>query len=161
MVIKLLVGFCLIFLIIYSKLIPKFNVLVFIAEKGPECFSENKDAIMDCMNSTFSGYVPTETPTLASLPNFILGEKECADMTKLEHCIVNELETCEESTPANLVESLFKFVKNETPCVNFTKTASPKTDHHIKPNSGQANKFSMNILMGTFMMVLLVKMIAH
>ena len=136
-------------------------LLVFIAEKGPECFSDKKDAIMECMNSTFSGYVPTETPTLASLPNFILGEKECADMTILEHCIVKELENCEESTPANLVESLFKFVKNETPCVNFTSKAVPKSNMQIKPNAGQANTFSMHILIGTFVMTMLVKVIAH
>ena len=41
-------------------------------------------------------------------------------MTILQQCIVNELEKCEESTPANLVESMFKFIRNETPCVNFT-----------------------------------------
>lgn len=160
MEIKLLVGF--IFLLIFTLSLNSLKIiLVFIAEKGPECFSEKKDAIMECMNSTFSGYVPTETPTLASLPNFVLGEKECADMKKLETCIVTELENCEESTPANLVESLFKFVKNETPCVNMTKTAPPKHDQHIKANSGQTNKFSINILVGTFMMALFVKVVAH
>lgn len=41
-------------------------------------------------------------------------------MNKLQHCIVNELEACEESTPANLVESMFKFIRNETPCSNMT-----------------------------------------
>lgn len=41
-------------------------------------------------------------------------------MTKLQLCIIKELETCEESTPANLVEAAFKFIRNETPCVNFT-----------------------------------------
>lgn len=44
----------------------------------------------------------------------------CSDMNTLQTCIVKELETCEESTPANLVESMFKFVRNETPCVNMT-----------------------------------------
>lgn len=41
-------------------------------------------------------------------------------MNKLQNCIVAELEYCEESTPANLVESMFKFIRNETPCVNVT-----------------------------------------
>lgn len=41
-------------------------------------------------------------------------------MNKLQNCLVNELEFCEESTPANLVESMFKFIRNETPCVNVT-----------------------------------------
>lgn len=41
-------------------------------------------------------------------------------MGNLQNCIVEALEVCEESTPANLVESLFKFVRNETPCANIT-----------------------------------------
>lgn len=41
-------------------------------------------------------------------------------MTKLQNCVVNELESCAESTPANLVDAMFKFVRNETPCVNMT-----------------------------------------
>lgn len=43
-----------------------------------------------------------------------------SDMDKLQNCVVHSLEKCDESTPANLVESMFKFVRNETPCVNFT-----------------------------------------
>lgn len=43
-----------------------------------------------------------------------------SDMNALQRCVVKELETCEESTPANLVESMFKFVRNETPCANMT-----------------------------------------
>lgn len=43
-----------------------------------------------------------------------------SDMNTLQHCVVGELESCEESTPANLVEAMFKFVRNETPCVNMT-----------------------------------------
>lgn len=45
-----------------------------------------------------------------------------SEMDDLQHCIVKHLETCEESTPANLVESAFKFIRNETPCKNFTST---------------------------------------
>lgn len=41
-------------------------------------------------------------------------------MDKLQQCVVKSLEKCDESTPANLVESMFKFVRNETPCVNIT-----------------------------------------
>lgn len=43
-----------------------------------------------------------------------------SDMNILQTCVVNELEKCEESTPANLVESMFRFVRNETPCANMT-----------------------------------------
>lgn len=46
-------------------------------------------------------------------------------MNNLQNCIVGELEVCEESTPANLVESMFKFIRNETPCVNVTVVSFP------------------------------------
>ncbi|KAJ6644216.1 27 kDa hemolymph protein, partial [Pseudolycoriella hygida] len=98
------------------------QIALFIAERGPECFNDKKDAITKCVNATMSGYIPSETPTIDSLPQLIMGEKQCADMNTLQHCIVKELESCEESTPANLVESLFKFVRNETPCANMTAT---------------------------------------
>ena len=118
---------------------------MFIAKKGPECFNDKKDAIMKCMIPTFIGYIPTKTSNSTSLPNFILGEKECADMKILEHCIVKEMRYCNESAPADFVESLLKYVKKDTPC----------------NNAGQANTFSMHILIGIFLMTMLVKVIAH
>lgn len=54
-----------------------------------------------------------------------------SDMDTLQVCVVQSLEKCEESTPANLVESMFKFVRNETPCVNFT-SVSFDFDHFPK-----------------------------
>lgn len=59
-------------------------------------------------------------------------------MTKLQKCVVRVLEDCEESTPANLVDAMFRFVRNKTPCANMTTTAgklgSDVDDHD--PNSG-------------------------
>lgn len=40
-------------------------------------------------------------------------------MSSLQQCVVKELEKCEESTPANLVDAMFKFIRNETPCVHL------------------------------------------
>lgn len=47
-----------------------------------------------------------------------------SDMSKLQVCVVDVLEGCEESTPANLVDAMFKFVRNKTPCANMTSTVS-------------------------------------
>lgn len=44
-------------------------------------------------------------------------------MDLLQICVVKSLEKCQESTPANLVESMFKFVRKETPCVNMTSVS--------------------------------------
>lgn len=98
------------------------QIALFIAEKGPECFAEQKDGLIDCFNATFRKYVPEKVqiedsdalPT--SLPQLVLGDEQCTDMDNLQTCVVNKLEGCEESTPANLVDAMFKFVRNETVC---------------------------------------------
>lgn len=43
-----------------------------------------------------------------------------SELSSLQRCVVKELERCEESTPANLVDAMFKFIRNETPCVHLT-----------------------------------------
>lgn len=37
-------------------------------------------------------------------------------MHRLQACVVKELENCADPTPANLVDSIFNFVKKVTPC---------------------------------------------
>lgn len=59
-----------------------------------------------------------------------------SEMTKLQMCIVKSLEKCSESTPANLVESMFKFVRNETPCVNITVKSTTKSGASSLASSG-------------------------
>lgn len=46
-----------------------------------------------------------------------------SDMNTLKRCVVESLERCEESTPANLVDALFKYVRNATPCANLRSTS--------------------------------------
>ncbi|CAO1433833.1 unnamed protein product [Diamesa hyperborea] len=131
------------------------QIALFIAENGPECFSNKSVAIQNCMNETFKGYVQAEMPTIDNLPNLVLGEKECMDMDKLQICIVEVLEKCSESTPANLVESLFKFVRKETPCNNFTSIATAREQK--SGNASDMNKLSINVLIGTWLMALMAK----
>jgi hypothetical protein len=40
-------------------------------------------------------------------------------MTDLQKCVVKALETCTEPTPANIVDSMFNFVRKMTPCAKF------------------------------------------
>jgi len=37
-------------------------------------------------------------------------------MDDLQKCVVKALETCSEPTPANIVDSMFNFVRKMTPC---------------------------------------------
>lgn len=131
---------------------------MFIAEKGPECFESKKEVIQECLNSTFLGYISTETLSLATLPKLVFGEKECADVDSLEHCIAKELKKCSESTPLNLVESLFKYVRTESPCANFTSKPVQKTKTvKVEPNFGQSNRFSVEVLVGAFVFAMIYK----
>jgi hypothetical protein len=124
------------------------QIALFIAEKGPECLQEKKDIIMDCINSTFRGYVPDEAPkTIDELPVWSFGEKECNDLETLKQCVVKELEKCEESTPANLVDAMFRFVRNKTPCVNFTQQA--QRSHNEETAAAATHLASFFLLMST------------
>ena len=132
---------------------------MFIAEKGPECFASKKEAIQECLNSTFLGYISTETLSLATLPKLVIGEKECADVDALEHCIAKELKTCAETTPLNLVESLFKYIRTESPCANFTAKPVQKTKTvKVESNFGQTNRFSVEVLVTTFLIVMIFEL---
>ena len=40
-------------------------------------------------------------------------------MSKLQTCVVKELEKCSDPTPANIVDSIFNFIRRVTPCQNL------------------------------------------
>lgn len=122
---------------------------MFIAEEGPECFSSKQDALQSCFEATMGKYTNGELPTLENLPSLVIKEENCRDMDKLEECVVKELETCKESTPANLVEALFRFVRKETPCNKIAKT---------NKNSGDKTRLSFSVLTGTWLMALFAKL---
>ena len=94
------------------------QIALFVAEEGPECFEANKEAITHCANNSFSEYVPKDgsVPDLFNLPDFVVKPEQCIDLLKFETCTIHHLEQCQEITPANVAESVFKFIKNETNC---------------------------------------------
>ncbi|KAG8247844.1 Interferon- developmental regulator 1 [Homalodisca vitripennis] len=54
------------------------HIALFIAEGGPECLMSNEEKIQECLNSTFSHYIPQEaTDNQNDLPQFRLGQTEC------------------------------------------------------------------------------------
>lgn len=53
-------------------------IIVFISEKGPECFQDKQNDIVKCVNTTFKGYLPEEAPkSIDDVPILTFGEKEC------------------------------------------------------------------------------------
>jgi len=105
------------------------RIALFISAGGPECFQERQQAIQDCANRTYGGYIPKTDPTsgligLDNLPSLTFGIRECRDMTVLQACVVAELEKCTDPTPANVVDSIFNFIKRVTPCENVLNAQS-------------------------------------
>ena len=53
-------------------------------------------------------------------------------MDDLQKCVVKALETCSEPTPANIVDSMFNFVRKMTPCAklkyNITRNGAVEPD---------------------------------
>ncbi|XP_065093033.1 27 kDa hemolymph protein-like [Ochlerotatus camptorhynchus] len=132
------------------------QIALFIAEEGPECFEEQKQPLIDCFNSTMRGYLDEPSPQASEgIPKLVMGKKQCDDMDNLRDCFVRVLEDCKESTPANLVESLFKFVRRETPCANFT---TPETSRR---NSGDVNRASFHVILATWLLALIAKFIVQ
>lgn len=48
-------------------------------------------------------------------------------MSELQVCVVAELGKCGEPTPANIIESLFEFVRRSTPCSQFKSAQVQKS----------------------------------
>lgn len=99
------------------------QIALFIAEEGPECLESQNYNIQQCFNSTFSTYFNSadlqDNNKIKTIPKLVVGKEQCEDFRKLESCIVRHLEHCSKITPANLIESMFNFIRNETLCRNY------------------------------------------
>ncbi|EDX00866.2 LOW QUALITY PROTEIN: uncharacterized protein Dyak_GE16663 [Drosophila yakuba] len=94
------------------------QIALFHAEQGPECLEANKEAISNCLNQSFHQYIPKDgqVPDLMSRPELLFSPTHCVDLQRFEACVVHHLEQCTQITTANIVQSVFRFVKNETDC---------------------------------------------
>ncbi|KAH8386403.1 hypothetical protein KR093_000335, partial [Drosophila rubida] len=101
------------------------QIALFIAEEGPECIDSQRDNIQQCVNSTFSTIINNSDSLrepnnkIKKLPKWVVGQTQCADIRNLELCVVRHLEHCTKITPANLIESMFNFIRNETVCRKY------------------------------------------
>ncbi|TDG39443.1 hypothetical protein AWZ03_014134 [Drosophila navojoa] len=94
------------------------QIALFVAEQGPECLEANRESISNCLNRSFHQYIPKDgqVPDLMSRPELLFSPTHCVDLQSFEACVLHHLEQCAEITPANIVQSIFRFVKNETDC---------------------------------------------
>ncbi|XP_011501440.1 PREDICTED: 27 kDa hemolymph protein-like [Ceratosolen solmsi marchali] len=102
------------------------RIALFIAAKGPECFQNKAKVITECANATSGSYsskIPINPANglaalseIKNIPSLIFDNKTCRNMDKLQTCVVTALEGCDDPTPANLLDSIFNYIKKVTPC---------------------------------------------
>uniref|UniRef100_A0A1B0A1U3 Uncharacterized protein n=1 Tax=Glossina pallidipes TaxID=7398 RepID=A0A1B0A1U3_GLOPL len=134
------------------------HLALFVAEDGPECFEANKEAIMHCANTSFSEFLSNTTtiPDLYNLPDLVLQPEHCLDLQRFETCTIHHLEQCQEYTPANVAESVFRFIKNETSCKEWmqsetTQRSILKNTKSSAPSQGICNLlYIFTISLGLF-----------
>ncbi|XP_047526551.1 27 kDa hemolymph protein-like isoform X1 [Vanessa atalanta] len=140
------------------------RIALFIAENGPECFNEKKAELEMCANHTLGSefhYDQNKFP-IDNIPEIKFGEDECDKFAELQICVVSALETCSTPTSANIVESLFKFVRKSTPCKELPEKADGNSskrngDTTLNNKSNSANSLTFkSITMGMIVLALLV-----
>uniref|UniRef100_A0A2A4J1E9 27 kDa hemolymph protein n=1 Tax=Heliothis virescens TaxID=7102 RepID=A0A2A4J1E9_HELVI len=86
------------------------RIALFIAEGGPQCFQSKANEIRACADNIRQGFSSIEEAKALTLA------QKCGKFDELSTCVVNKLEGCETPTPANMAESLFRFVRKGSPC---------------------------------------------
>ncbi|KAK9892882.1 hypothetical protein WA026_022562 [Henosepilachna vigintioctopunctata] len=109
------------------------RIAMFVAEGGIDCIKSQKDAIQQCLNTTFGSRVPADmSPN--SFPVLQFNGEDCSDFSKFRTCIAEALGNCEETTPANLMDALFKYLKKILPCSESADSNSLKADGNSSPS---------------------------
>ncbi|CAH1155992.1 unnamed protein product [Phaedon cochleariae] len=126
------------------------RLAMFVAEGGVECVKERKDEVQRCFNETLGSRIPnSDELSITSLPTFMFTQRDCDDFDKVRTCINTELEKCKESTPANIVDAFFKFLKKQMPCEKTTpsdeKIASLGKSEKRKTSTSSSSTFSVTL----------------
>nr|CAH7742636.1 unnamed protein product [Callosobruchus chinensis] len=100
------------------------RLAMFVAEGGIECMDEQRQGVQDCLNKTLGARLP-DTDEL--------------DFDTVRTCINAELEKCKDSTPANIVDAFFKFLKKQMPCSVGSTADSAKEAASTQEMTSAAN----------------------
>ncbi|KAF7282127.1 hypothetical protein GWI33_003138 [Rhynchophorus ferrugineus] len=127
------------------------RLAMFVAEGGVECVQEQQNGITECLNSTFGEKVSDIDDLSAStLPIFAFTSESCEDFDKLRLCVNDVLEKCKDTTPANIVDAFFKFLKKQMPC----ETPALR----VAADTASSSSRIFNSALGTFFILSLIKL---
>jgi hypothetical protein len=98
------------------------RVLLFLKDEGPECYKNKGPEVKKCIEEATSINITEMTDNVEGdllnklwLPQSY-DEKECKLMRSAEECLRTVMRQCDERTPANLLASLMKMIRKQTPC---------------------------------------------
>jgi hypothetical protein len=75
-------------------------------------------------------------------------------MADLQKCVVKALETCHEPTPANIIDSMFNFVRKMTPCAKL-KSISQHAGHVSDKDGATTSRITgVTVLISIFVTVI-------
>lgn len=135
------------------------RLAMFVAEGGVECVQEQQEGIKNCLNSTVGGRLPDPSElSVATLPTFLFSEEDCHDFDKIRLCVNVELERCKDTTPANIVDAFFKFLKKQMPCGKDGGYVALKAAAATSEKGGNSGYSIVNSALVTLIMLVLIKM---
>ncbi|KAK4875011.1 hypothetical protein RN001_011433 [Aquatica leii] len=89
------------------------RIALFIVEDGFTCIASKSEALQKCGADVATPKMPT---TFDKIPTLAVTKQECDDYKKVQECVLNVLETCSNSTPSNVVDSLLTYIYKLSPC---------------------------------------------
>ncbi|XP_066247853.1 27 kDa glycoprotein-like [Euwallacea similis] len=119
------------------------RLALFVAEGGLECLKEKQEEIKTCANSTFGDRIPeTDDNSGTNWLTLLFKEYGCADFDSFRNCIKDQLEQCSDSTPANIVDATFKFVRRQLLCDKETAVVRTDANTLEKGENSATHRFS-------------------
>lgn len=127
------------------------RLAMFVAEGGVDCLQSQKEALQQCLNSTWGSKIPKDvTPNV--FPVLLFDAQDCSDFGKFRTCVGEALGHCNETTPANLMDAFFKFLKKITPCALIEQEKAQS----VKDSGFSFTPVSSLVLLVTVLLVKLV-----
>jgi len=91
------------------------RIAIFLAENGTECVTSNSERILSCVNETMPQIESLLQDTM-TMNNSLFDPTNCWLESRLKACVVDNLQSCSDPTPANVIEGLIESMIRKTPC---------------------------------------------
>jgi len=95
------------------------RIAIFLAENGTECVTANSERIASCLNDSMP-QIESLLQDLMVLNQSLFDSNNCWLETRIKECVIDNLQTCSDPTPANVIEGLIDSMIYRTPCHRST-----------------------------------------